>query len=295
MQVQWGAVITAMVTPFNQDLEVNIDAAQALAELLVQTGSTGIVVSGTTGESPTLTHDEKVTLFRKVKEAVGKRAAVIAGTGSYDTAESVHLSQEAERVGVDGLLLVAPYYNRPSQEGLYQHFKTIAHAVDLPVMIYNIPGRTGVNIEPSTLLRLAEINNVVAVKEASGNLNQMSEICAQAPEGFLVYSGDDSLTLPLLAVGGVGVVSVASHLVGRDIRRMCEAFLAGQVQEARKLHHRMLPLFKALFCTTNPVPVKAALNMLGANVGGVRLPLVEANDKEKETIRKALREYGLLQ
>lgn len=295
MQVQWGAVITAMVTPFNQDLEVNIDAAQALAELLVQTGSTGIVVSGTTGESPTLTHDEKVTLFRKVKEAVGKRAAVIAGTGSYDTAESVHLSQEAERVGVDGLLLVAPYYNRPSQEGLYQHFKTIAHAVDLPVMIYNIPGRTGVNIEPSTLLRLAEINNIVAVKEASGNLNQMSEICAQAPEGFLVYSGDDSLTLPLLAVGGVGVVSVASHLVGRDIRRMCEAFLAGQVQEARKLHHRMLPLFKALFCTTNPVPVKAALNMLGANVGGVRLPLVEANDKEKETIRKALREYGLLQ
>lgn len=295
MQVQWGAVITAMVTPFNQDLEVNIDAAQALAELLVQTGSTGIVVSGTTGESPTLTHDEKVTLFRKVKEAVGKRAAVIAGTGSYDTAESVHLSQEAERVGVDGLLLVAPYYNRPSQEGLYQHFKTIAHAVDLPVMIYNIPGRTGVNIEPSTLLRLAEVNNVVAVKEASGNLNQMSEICAQAPDGFLVYSGDDSLTLPLLAVGGVGVVSVASHLVGRDIRRMCEAFFAGQVQEARKLHHRMLPLFKALFCTTNPVPVKAALNMLGANVGGVRLPLVEANDKEKETIRKALREYGLLQ
>lgn len=295
MQVNWGPVVTAMVTPFNENLEVNYDAAQALAELLVQTGSTGLVVSGTTGESPTLTHEEKVTLFRKVKEAVGKRAAVIAGTGSYDTAESVHLSQEAERVGVDGLLLVAPYYNRPSQEGLYQHFKTIAHAVDLPVMIYNIPGRTGVNVEPATLLRLAEINNIVAVKEASGNLNQMSEICAGAPDGFLVYSGDDSLTLPLLAVGGVGVVSVASHVVGRDIRRMCEAFFAGQVQEAARLHHRMLPLFKALFCTTNPVPVKAALNMLGANVGGVRLPLVEANEKEKEIIRKALRDYGLLQ
>ena len=295
MQVNWGPVVTAMVTPFNENLEVNYDAAQALAELLVQTGSTGLVVSGTTGESPTLTHEEKVTLFRKVKEAVGNRAAVLAGTGTYDTEESVRLSQEAERAGVDGLLLVAPYYNRPSQEGLYQHFKTIAHAVDLPVMIYNIPGRTGVNVEPGTLLRLAEITNVVAVKEASGNLNQMSEICAGAPDGFLVYSGDDSLTLPLLAVGGVGVVSVASHVVGRDIRRMCEAFFAGRAQEATKLHHRMLPLFKALFCTTNPVPVKAALNMLGATVGGVRLPLVEANDKEKEIVRKALRDYGLLQ
>jgi len=209
MQVNWGPVVTAMVTPFNENLEVNYDAAQALAELLVQTGSSGLVVSGTTGESPTLTHEEKITLFRKVKEAVGNRAAVLAGTSTYDTAESVRLSQEAERAGVDGLLLVAPYYNRPSQEGLYQHFKTIAHAVDLPVMIYNIPGRTGVNVEPSTLLRLAEITNVVAVKEASGNLNQMSEICAGAPDGFLVYSGDDSLTLPLLAVGGVGVVSVA--------------------------------------------------------------------------------------
>jgi len=295
MQVNWGPVVTAMVTPFNENLEVNYDAAQALAELLVQTGSSGLVVSGTTGESPTLTHEEKITPFRKVKEAVGNRAAVLAGTSTYDTAESVRLSQEAERAGVDGLLLVAPYYNRPSQEGLYQHFKTIAHAVDLPVMIYNIPGRTGVNVEPSTLLRLAEITNVVAVKEASGNLNQMSEICAGAPDGFLVYSGDDSLTLPLLAVGGVGVVSVASHVVGRDIRRMCEAFFAGKVQEATKLHHRMLPLFKALFCTTNPVPVKAALNMLGANVGGVRLPLVEANDREREIIRKALRDYGLLQ
>jgi len=295
MQVNWGPVVTAMVTPFNENLEVNYDAAQALAELLVQTGSTGLVVSGTTGESPTLTHEEKVTLFRKVKEAVGNRAAVLAGTSTYDTEESVRLSQEAERAGVDGLLLVAPYYNRPSQEGLYQHFKTIAHAVDLPVMIYNIPGRTGVNVEPTTLLRLAEITNVVAVKEASGNLNQMSEICAGAPDGFLVYSADDSLTLPLLAVGGVGVVSVASHVVGRDIRRMCEAFFAGKVQEATKLHHRMLPLFKALFCTTNPVPVKAALNMLGANVGGVRLPLVEANDREKEIVRKALRDYGLLQ
>ncbi len=295
MQVNWGPVVTAMVTPFNENLEVNYDAAQALAELLIQTGSTGLVVSGTTGESPTLTHEEKATLFREVKNAVGNRAAVLAGTSTYDTAESVKLSQEAERAGVDGLLLVAPYYNRPSQEGLYQHFKTIAHAVDLPVMIYNIPGRTGVNIEPATLLRLAEINNIVAVKEASGNLNQMSEICAGAPEGFLVYSGDDSLTLPLLAVGGVGVVSVASHLVGRDLRRMCEAFFAGQVQEAAKLHHRMLPLFKALFCTTNPVPVKAALNMMGANVGGVRLPLVAANDREKEIIRKALRDYGLLQ
>lgn len=295
MRVNWGPVVTAMVTPFNENLEINYDQAQALAELLVQTGSTGLVVSGTTGESPTLTHEEKITLFREVKSAVGNRAAVLAGTSTYDTAESVHLSQEAERAGIDGLLLVAPYYNRPSQEGLYQHFKAIAHAVDLPVMIYNIPGRTGVNIEPATLLRLAEVNNIVAVKEASGNLNQMSEICAGAPEGFLVYSGDDSLTLPLLAVGGVGVVSVASHVVGRDIRRMCEAFFAGRVQEATGLHHRMLPLFKALFCTTNPVPLKAALNMMGANVGGVRLPLVEANERERETVRKALRDYGLLQ
>jgi 4-hydroxy-tetrahydrodipicolinate synthase len=269
---------------------VDYDRAGELARRLVDTGSTGIVVAGTTGESPTLTDEEKLQLLRVVREAVAGRAAVLAGTGTYDTAHSVHLSREAQRVGADGLLVVVPYYNRPTQEGLYRHFKTVAESTDLPVLMYNIPGRTGTNMLPETVARLSEVRNIAGIKEASGSLDQVSEIRRRTPEHFLIYSGDDSLTLPYLSVGAVGIVSVASHLVGREIAEMIAHFQAGRVEEARRIHLRLFPLFRALFVAPNPVPLKAALEMAGFPVGKPRLPLVEATLKEREQIAAAMRE-----
>ena len=290
----FGQVITAMVTPMDRALAVDYDRAAALAKRLVDAGSDGLVVSGTTGEAPTLTDDEKIRLFRAVREAVGPRAKTIAGTGTYDTAHSIHLTREAERAGCDGVLLVNPYYNKPSQEGLYRHFKTVAESTSLPVMLYNIQGRTSVNCEPATIARLAEVPNIVAVKEASGSLDQMSQIRKLTRPEFLLYSGDDSLTLPLLAVGGTGVVSVASHLAGREIKAMIQAFQAGDIRQAQALHFRLWPLFKVLFITTNPVPVKAALALSGFDVGGLRLPLVDATAKEREAIGAVLKELALI-
>ena len=290
----FGQVITAMVTPMDRALAVDYDRAAALAKRLVDAGSDGLVVSGTTGEAPTLTDDEKIRLFRTVREAVGPRAKVIAGTGTYDTAHSIHLTREAERAGCDGVLLVNPYYNKPSQEGLYRHFKAVAESTSLPVMLYNIQGRTSVNCEPATIARLAEVPNIVAVKEASGSLDQMSQIRKLTRPEFLLYSGDDSLTLPLLAVGGTGVVSVASHLAGREIKAMIQAFQAGDIRQAQTLHFRLWPLFKVLFITTNPVPVKAALALSGFDVGGLRLPLVDATAKEREAIGAVLKELALI-
>ena len=290
----FGQVITAMVTPMDRALAVDYDRAAALAKRLVDAGSDGLVVSGTTGEAPTLTDDEKIRLFRAVREAVGPRAKVIAGTGTYDTAHSIHLTREAERAGCDGVLLVNPYYNKPSQEGLYRHFKAVAESTSLPVMLYNIQGRTSVNCEPATIARLAEVPNIVAVKEASGSLDQMSQIRKLTRSEFLLYSGDDSLTLPLLAVGGTGVVSVASHLAGREIKAMIQAFQAGDIRQAQTLHFRLWPLFKVLFITTNPVPVKAALALSGFDVGGLRLPLVDATAKEREAIGAVLKELALI-
>jgi len=290
----FGQVITAMVTPMDRALAVDYDRAAALAKRLVEAGSDGLVVSGTTGEAPTLTDDEKIRLFRTVREAVGPRAKVIAGTGTYDTAHSIHLTREAERAGCDGVLLVNPYYNKPSQEGLYRHFKTVAESTSLPVMLYNIQGRTSVNCEPATIARLAEVPNIVAVKEASGSLDQMSQIRKLTRPEFLLYSGDDSLTLPLLAVGGTGVVSVASHLAGREIKAMIQAFQAGDIRQAQTLHFRLWPLFKVLFITTNPVPVKAALALSGFDVGSLRLPLVDATAKEREQIGAVLKELALI-
>ena len=290
----FGQVITAMVTPMDRALAVDYDRAAALAKRLVEAGSDGLVVSGTTGEAPTLTDDEKIRLFRTVREAVGPRAKVIAGTGTYDTAHSIHLTREAERAGCDGVLLVNPYYNKPSQEGLYRHFKTVAESTSLPVMLYNIQGRTSVNCEPATIARLAEVPNIVAVKEASGSLDQMSQIRKLTRSEFLLYSGDDSLTLPLLAVGGTGVVSVASHLAGREIKAMIQAFQAGDIRQAQTLHFRLWPLFKVLFITTNPVPVKAALALSGFDVGSLRLPLVDATAKEREAIGAVLKELALI-
>ncbi len=289
----FGRVLTAMATPFDDGGAVNWPQVTALARRLVDTGSDGIVVAGTTGESPTLSDEEKIQLFRTVKEAVGGRAAVVAGTGTYDTRHSIHLSREAQRAGCDGLLLVNPYYNRPSQDGLYAHFRAIAESTPLPCMLYNIPGRTGVNCLPETIARLAEIPNIVAVKEASGSLDQVSEIRRRTKPEFLIYSGDDSLTLPILAVGGTGIVSVASHLVGREIQQMVRAYEQGEVARALQLHLRLLPLFKVLFITTNPVPLKAALNLSGIPVGRPRLPLVEATPKEKEQIQHVLNDLAL--
>jgi 4-hydroxy-tetrahydrodipicolinate synthase len=279
-----------MATPFAADGAVDFNRAAQLARRLVETGTDSLVVAGTTGESPTLTDEEKIRLFATVKEAIGGRGAVLAGAGTYDTAHSVHLSREAKRVGADGLLLVVPYYNRPSQEGLYKHFRTIAESVDLPVMLYNIPGRTGTNMPPETIARLSEVPNIVAVKEAAGSLDQVSDIRRRTPEEFAIYSGDDSLTLPFLSVGAVGVVSVASHLVGQEIGQMIDAYNAGWVGEARRIHLRLLPLFKALFIAPNPVPLKAAMAFSGFPIGEPRLPLVAATETERSQIAAALRE-----
>ncbi|MBC7107055.1 MAG: 4-hydroxy-tetrahydrodipicolinate synthase [Firmicutes bacterium] len=294
MVADFGRVITAMVTPFHKDGSVNYAQAKKLARHLVETGSDGLVVAGTTGESPTLSAEEKEALFRAVVEEVGGKAAVIAGTGTNSTAQSVALTQVAERAGVDGIMLVAPYYNKPSQEGLYQHFAAVARSTRLPVMLYNVPGRTGVNIQPGTVARLAEMENVVAIKEASGSLDQVTELRRLLPDQFAIYSGDDSLTLPMLALGARGVVSVASHVAGRRIQEMINAFSAGNVTLAAKIHAELFPLFKVLFITTNPVPVKAALNFLGLQVGGPRLPLVEATEGEKEKIRECLEQLNLV-
>jgi 4-hydroxy-tetrahydrodipicolinate synthase len=290
----FGHVITAMVTPFDATGEVDDRKAAALARRLIDDGNDALVIAGTTGESPTLSDDEKIRLFAVVKEAVGHRGRVIAGTGTYDTRHSVHLSQEAARVGADGLLLVNPYYSRPSQDGLYAHFRAVAESTPLPVMLYNIPGRTGVNCTPETIARLAEVSNIVAVKEAAGSLDQVSEIRVRTPDAFLIYSGDDSLTLPKLAVGATGVVSVAGNLVPGEIKRMIQAFFAGGHDEALRFHRRLWPLFKVLFITTNPVPVKAALRLAGFDCGRVRLPLVDATPKEEAQIRQVLSALDLV-
>ncbi|HEV2360035.1 MAG TPA: 4-hydroxy-tetrahydrodipicolinate synthase [bacterium] len=289
----FGRVITAMVTPMDKSLAVDYAKAAALAKRLVEQGSDGLVVCGTTGESPTLGDDEKIRLFHAVREAVGTGAAVIAGTGTYDTAHSIHLTHEAEKAGCDGVLLVNPYYNKPTQEGLYRHFRTVAESTRLPVMLYNIQPRTSVNCEPATVARLAEVPNIVGIKEASGSLDQMSQVRKLTPPAFRLYSGDDSLTLPLLAVGGHGVVSVASHIAGREIKEMIMAFESGDIRRAQAIHFRLWPLFKVLFITTSPSPVKAALAMTGFDAGGLRLPMVEVTAKEREQIAAVLKDLAL--
>lgn len=287
-------LLTAMITPYDSQQRVNYAKAGEVAEYLCNNGSEGIVVCGTTGESPVLTPEEKLRLYATVKEKVGDRAQVWAGTGSNSTAASLELSREAEKLGVYGIMLVTPYYNKPSQEGLYKHFKAIAGSISSPVMLYNVPGRTAANLLPETVARLAEVDNIVAVKEASGSMDQVSLLKNLVPEDFLVYSGDDSLTLPLLALGATGVVSIASHLVGNEMRKMLEAFFAGDVLTATRIHLRLFPLFRGLFITSNPVPLKEALNMLGHEVGGLRLPLTGASEGEKAQIREVLQNLQLL-
>lgn len=294
LATDFGRVLTAMITPFKSDMTVDFDQVKKLARHLVQSGTDGLVVAGTTGESPTLNKDEKIELFRVVVEEVGGDAAVIAGTGSNNTVDSIALTQAAEKLGADGVMLVCPYYNKPSQEGLYQHFKAIAESTNLPVMLYNVPGRTASNLLPQTVVRLSAIDNIVAIKEASGSLDQVSELRRNLPDHFAIYSGDDSLTLPVLALGGKGIVSVASHIIGPQLQEMINAFNSGNVTIATKIHCSLFPVFKTLFITSNPVPLKAALNMLGWQVGGPRLPLVEATQAEKDLIKKTLVEAKLI-
>ena len=294
IKLKMPRLITAMITPFDDRLQVNYAKAAEVAEHLVQNGTEGIVVAGTTGESPVLSDEEKLRLFATVKEQVGSRVSVWAGTGSNNTQHSIELSREAEKLGVDGVLLVGPYYNKPSQEGLYQHFRAIAEAINIPAMVYNIPSRTSSNILPETMARLAQIDNIVALKESSGDMNQVSQLAYLLPEGMKVYSGDDSLTLPMMALGAHGVVSVASHLVGKDIQRMITAFNNGDTREATRIHLALYPIFKGLFITTNPVPLKEAMNILGMEVGGLRLPLTRASQQEHEFIRNMLISTGLL-
>jgi 4-hydroxy-tetrahydrodipicolinate synthase len=291
----FGKVITAMVTPFREDGSVNYEVAEKLAAHLVKHGSDGLVVCGTTGESPTLTWEEEYELFQVVQKAVAGKAKVIAGTGSNSTKEAIAASQKAAKLGLDGSLQVVPYYNKPPQEGLYEHFKAIAQACpDLPIMLYNVPSRTSRNLEAETVAKLAQVDNIVAIKEASGNLEQVCQIRRTTPSSFAIYSGDDFLTLPLLTVGGVGVVSVASHLVGEQMQQMIEAFTEGNNQLARDVQLQLFPLFKVLFATTNPIPIKAALNLLGWQVGSLRPPLSELQLDLVEKLKVILRELHLL-
>jgi 4-hydroxy-tetrahydrodipicolinate synthase len=284
-----------MITPFKEDGSVNYALAEQLAVHLAEQGTDTLVVCGTTGESPTLTWDEEYQLFQVVMQAVAGKALVIAGTGSNSTEEAIAATTKAAKIGVHGSLQVVPYYNKPPQAGLYHHFKAIAQASpDLPLLIYNIPGRTGQNLQPETVARLAEVANIVGIKESSGNLDQVSEIRRLTPTEFKIYSGDDSLTLPLLALGGSGVVSVASHLVGKQLQQMIQAFTTGQVEVATQIHLKLFPLFKALFVTANPIPIKAALKLKGWDVGSTRMPLYEDQDWVSQKLKAVLTELSVI-
>ncbi|MBD1888772.1 4-hydroxy-tetrahydrodipicolinate synthase [Coleofasciculus sp. FACHB-SPT9] len=293
--VNFGRVLTAMVTPFKEDGSVNYAVAEQLAAHLAQNGSDALVVCGTTGESPTLTWDEEYELFQVVQRAVAGKAKVIAGTGSNSTKEAIAATEKAAKLGLDGSLQVVPYYNKPPQEGLYQHFLRVAQSCpDLPLILYNIPGRTGQNLQPETVTRLAEIPNIVAIKEASGNLDQASQIRRTTPAEFQIYAGDDSLTLPLLAIGAAGVISVASHLVGTQLQQMIQAFENGQPQVATEIHLKLFPLFKVLFCSTNPIPVKAALQLQGWDVGATRPPLCHLSESDRQMVEAVMTQMALM-
>ncbi|MDD4876332.1 MAG: 4-hydroxy-tetrahydrodipicolinate synthase [Dehalococcoidales bacterium] len=288
-----GRLITAMVTPFDKEGEVDYEQAKKLALALLNSGSDGILVVGTTGESPTLTLKEELRLFAEVKSAIGDRGSVIAGTGSNSTAEALKTTKEAEKIGVDACLLVVPYYNKPTQEGLYQHFKAIAQSTNLPCIVYNVPARHVVNLSADTLIKLSRIDNIIGVKEASGNLGQIAHIIHGTSEDFLVWSGNDGDTLPILALGGYGVISVASHLVGSQIKEMMNSFINGKIDNAAQIHRHLLTLFDALFVISNPIPVKYAVNYVGFNVGNPRLPLTEPDERTITIIKDTLKNYKI--
>ena len=288
-----GRLMTAMVTPFSADGKVNYDEAKKLALALINSGSDGLVITGTTGESPTVTKEERLRLFREIKSAVGDKGCVVANTGNYSTAESIELTKEAEKIGVDACLLVVPYYNKPTQEGLFLHFKAIAESTSLPCILYNVPSRTITNLEPETIVKLSQVKNIVGVKEASGNMEKISRIISGTPDEFLVWSGNDGDTLYVMVVGGYGVISVVSHIVGKQLKAIIENVLGGKITEASRIHHALLPLINALFITANPIPVKYAVNQVGFNVGKPRLPLTEPDEKTAAIIKEALKKQKI--
>jgi 4-hydroxy-tetrahydrodipicolinate synthase len=288
--MNFGSISTAMVTPFDSKGNVDFTRTTKLVNHLIENGSESLVVAGTTGESPTLTTEEKIALFKHVVKAVNGRVPVIAGTGSNNTKASIDLSKKAEEAGVDAIMIVAPYYNKPSQEGIVAHYQAIANAVSLPIMAYNIPGRSVISFSVDTVLRLAEIPNITALKDAGGNLDAMSEIIEKTPEDFLLYSGDDGLTLPSLAIGSAGIVSVASHVIGNEMQAMINAFKKGENQEAARIHRKLLPIMNELFKAPSPAPVKTALQLKGLDVGGVRLPLLPLNQTERTSLTARLNE-----
>ena len=288
-----GRLITAMVTPFDEKGDVDYEQAKRLANALLDSGSDGLVITGTTGEGPTLSGEEKIRLYAEVKEAIGSRGAVIAGTTDNDTAKSIELSAEAESVGADALLLTVPAYNKPPQEGLYQHFKAIAESTSLPCVLYNVTSRTSLNMTDETTLRLSQIDNIIGIKEAGSDLNQITRIIDGAGDDFRVWSGNDDETFSIMATGGYGVVSVLAHLVGNQIKQMMGYLLEGDVEKAAAEHRRLLPLFKVMFIVSNPIPMKYSLNHVGFNVGPMRLPLVPPDDKSAEKILEVLSGYDI--
>jgi 4-hydroxy-tetrahydrodipicolinate synthase len=293
MKKELGRLLTAMVTPFDENGGVDYEQAKKLAVALLDSGSDGVVLAATTGESPTLLKEEEGQLFTEVKAAVGGRGSVVAYTGSNSTVEAVEATKKAEQIGVDACLLVVPYYNKPNQEGLYQHFKAVAESTSLPCILYNVPSRTVVNMTADTVIRLSQLDNVIGIKEASGNLPQISRIISGARDGFRVWSGNDGDILPLLAIGSYGVVSVISHLVGKQIKEMMESYLGGRVAEAAAIHRHLIPLVDAMFVVANPIPLKYALNSVGFRVGKPRLPLVEPDAKTAATIKDTLKDYTI--
>lgn len=284
--MNFGSVLTAMVTPFNAEGNIDYEQTTVLIEYLLNHGTQGLVVAGTTGESPTLTEDEKVNLFTHVVQVVNKRVPVIAGTGSNNTQSSIALTKKTENCGVDGIMLVAPYYNKPNQTGMYEHFKAVAGVTSLPIILYDIPGRSVVTISAETIIKLSKLDNIVSVKAASGDLDQIAEIIEQTDDDFTVYSGEDGVTLPMLAIGATGVISVASHIIGNDLNEMIQAFHHGEVKKAASIHRRMLPVMNALFKAPSPAPVKAALQMKGIDTGSVRLPLVPLSETEQQQLKQ---------
>ncbi|WP_417142611.1 4-hydroxy-tetrahydrodipicolinate synthase [Raoultibacter massiliensis] len=292
---RFGRMIPAMVTPFDENRELDLDKAQALANRLVDGGSDSLIINGTTGESPTVFYPQKIELFRAIVSAVGDRVPVLANVGDNCTADTVDFAREVESLGVDGIMLVVPYYNKPPQEGLYRHFRTIAEAVDLPVILYNIPGRCVVNMEADTTLRLAhDVENIVAVKEASGNMEQIKRIIEESPDAFQVYSGDDEATFEIMKMGGAGVISTIGNVAPARMKEIVELTAAGDYDGAQAAHNALQPLMKELFVTSNPILVKEALKLVGFPVGGVRLPLVDATPEQSEHLAQVMREVGVL-
>lgn len=292
---RFGRMIPAMVTPFDENRELDLDKAQALANRLVDGGSDSLIINGTTGESPTVFYPQKIELFRAIVSAVGDRVPVLANVGDNCTADTVDFAREVESLGVDGIMLVVPYYNKPPQEGLYRHFRTIAEAVDLPVILYNIPGRCVVNMEADTTLRLAhDVENIVAVKEASGNMEQIKRIIEESPDVFQVYSGDDEATFEIMKMGGAGVISTIGNVAPARMKEIVELTAAGNYDGAQAAHNALQPLMKELFVTSNPILVKEALKLVGFPVGGVRLPLVDATPEQSEHLAQVMREVGVL-